>query len=109
MTFVVLSHFECIGAGSLLPEEQEIRSFVSHEDALEWFDSQWDSILITVTNELEVIESDTHFEFDSPYIAWVLMFKFTDVTDHAIGPLLLLENLFTAADEFDESTICPAS
>lgn len=99
MTFVVLSHFECIGAGSLLPEEHEIRSFVSHEDALAWFDNQWDSILISVTKESEVIRSAPLFEFESPYIAWVLMLTFTEAADPAISTLKLLENLFTAADE----------
>jgi len=99
VTYVVLSHYECIGAGSLLHDGEEVRSFATQEEAVHWFSLQWNSILASVTDELDSIKTSPHLQLDSPYIIWAILLNITNEGDSDTSTDKLLEELFSNTDE----------
>lgn len=94
MIYLVATHYECVSSGSLIPAEEELRTFDSQEEAEAWFSGQWLSILSNVTDEIEKFKNNPHLEFDSPYILWVLAFTIPDEYKSLDGAAEILGNVF---------------
>jgi hypothetical protein len=74
MTYFVKSHYECVGAGSLLGDE-EIH-FITEERsvAVGRFTKILEELRDSARGEIATIENNDWLQFDSPYIVWVAVF-----------------------------------
>lgn len=103
MTYVVISHYECIGVGSLIPDDEEFRLFESLKNAEDWFLHQMNSISTKVTQELAEIASNSSLQFDSPYVVWMMILHIPNKLESDIEPTAVISKLFPAANHFN----CP--
>ena len=67
----VISHYECVGAGSLEPKGWFFTA-TSESEAEDYFQKKFEHIRGSMDWEVEIIQSNPRYEFDSPYIGWVL-------------------------------------
>ena len=85
MTYFVKTHYECVGAGSLLSDEET--HFITEERsvAVKRFAETLAGLRDSAGSEISTIKNSDWLQFDSPYIVWVGVFnlpkQFASVTD----------------------------
>ena len=85
MTYLIKSHYECVGAGSLL--DDETTHFITEEKsvAVNRFTNMLKRLGGSARSEIATITNNESLQFDSPYIVWVAVFdlpkKFSSVSE----------------------------
>ncbi len=103
MTYVVISHYECIEVGNLIPDDEEFRLFESLKEAEYWFLHQMNSISTKVTQELAEIASNSSLKFDSPYVVWMMILHIPKKLESDVKPTDMIATLFADIN----SSNCP--
>ena len=84
MTYVLISHYECVGAGEIIGGP-DVEVYETKKIALREFKKTIEGLRALVKIEIETIESSPNLIFDSPYIIWAAIFHlpFRNTTEAA--------------------------